>query len=144
MVDMEANTFFTSAKKFSSAELVQALKVISDNQNHSIELLNASRISELIAANVAKINDYAFALLKLLPPSLAEIQIDSSIKHLHCTQSQLQQYRDLVRKLNNVGVKQDELDLLFKDAKSISNVIHSLRALQLQTAPVLDARAASS
>ena len=53
--DMEAAGFFPSATRCSSSELVQSIKVISDNPHQSIASVNARLIEELITKNLSKI-----------------------------------------------------------------------------------------
>jgi len=49
--DMEASAFFDTATRFSNAELVQCVKVISDNPSHQTGR-NKARISELIHQHI--------------------------------------------------------------------------------------------
>jgi len=49
--DMEASAFFDTATRFSGAELVQCVKIVSDNPSHQTGR-NKSRISELIHQHI--------------------------------------------------------------------------------------------
>jgi adenosylhomocysteine nucleosidase len=49
MVDMEASGFFPTACRYSSFDLVQVLKVISDNRNNTAEGLGAKQVRSLMA-----------------------------------------------------------------------------------------------
>jgi len=49
---MEAMAFFATACRSASSELVQSLKVVSDNQDQTAETVNAKQASELVAAHV--------------------------------------------------------------------------------------------
>jgi len=49
MVDMEASGFFPTACRYSSCDLVQVLKVISDNRSNTAEGLGAKRTRSLVA-----------------------------------------------------------------------------------------------
>ncbi len=44
--------FFATACRSASSELVQSLKVVSDNQDQTAETVNAKQASELVAAHV--------------------------------------------------------------------------------------------
>lgn len=52
LYDMEASAFYETASRFSSGELIQCLKVISDNQGAPATNLQPKLVSELIAAHI--------------------------------------------------------------------------------------------
>lgn len=136
-VDMEASALFAIATRFTSAELVQSLKVISDNEKNGIENLNARRISELVAPHVTQINNFANALVALLPSEAVRTDSLRLIDALHCTHSQRQQYLDLFSKLENVGQPVERLSKLVESADSMRAVLQKLLQLQQTTAPTL-------
>jgi nucleoside phosphorylase len=49
LCDMEASAFYETATRFSTGELVQCLKIISDNQHSPATLIHAQQVSVLIA-----------------------------------------------------------------------------------------------
>ena len=51
LIDMEGAGFFNAALHFNSSELVQSLKIVSDNAEHSADGLNAQAISKLVLQN---------------------------------------------------------------------------------------------
>ena len=53
--DMEASGFYSSASKLSYFELIQSLKIISDNNNNKINYKEKEKISKLIEINIAEI-----------------------------------------------------------------------------------------
>ena len=53
--DMEASGFYSSACKLSYFELIQSLKIISDNNNNKINYKEKEKISKLIEINIAEI-----------------------------------------------------------------------------------------
>ena len=63
--DMEAAGFFPSATRCSSGELVQSIKVISDNPHQSIASLNARSIEQLITKNLSEIEQFIHRLSEL-------------------------------------------------------------------------------
>jgi len=71
--DMEAAGFFPSATRCSSGELVQSIKVISDNPHQPIASLNARSIEQLITKNLCEIEQFINRLgelsieIKVLP-----------------------------------------------------------------------------
>ncbi len=52
LYDMEAGAFFPIACKFSSAELIHSLKIISDNQQQGVKEINGKKVSRWIAAKI--------------------------------------------------------------------------------------------
>jgi adenosylhomocysteine nucleosidase len=136
-VDMEASALFATAKRFTSAELVQSLKVISDNQENGIENLNSALISELIAAQVSQINAFSEALIELIPREVSRDDPLHLIASLHCTQSQRQQYIDLFGKLENIGLSRARLSSLVDSVDSMRAVLRELRELQQAIPPTL-------
>ena len=62
--DMEASAVFDAATRFSSAELVHCLKIVSDNPSQQTGR-NKARISELIHQHIALLADFAESVLEL-------------------------------------------------------------------------------
>jgi len=111
-VDMEGQAFFNSAIRFSSAELVQSVKVISDNAEHGLENLNAQKLSDYIFQNISEITGYVSRMLELAGQQYC---LDSSALQapdgLHFTVSQQHQWQDLKRKAV-VMIEQSSIDSL--------------------------------
>lgn len=59
--DMEASAFFETASRFSNAELVHCIKIISDNHSQQIGR-DKARISELINAHIVQLAGFAKSL----------------------------------------------------------------------------------
>lgn len=55
LCDMEASAFYETAVRFSSAELIHCLKVISDNQLSPAENIQPKQVAQLIAVHIASI-----------------------------------------------------------------------------------------
>jgi nucleoside phosphorylase len=138
-VDMEAYSFFVSAKRFASSELIQSLKVISDNQNHALELLNAVRISELLASQINIIDEFSRSLVALVPLPKKQYLRGPEISHLHFTVSQMAQYQDFMNKLDNIHLDRSKIDAALAGASSMREVLTQLKTLQLTVAPALAA-----
>ncbi len=64
LFDMEASGFMYSALRFSSAELTQCIKIVSDNHAHHTGK-NRQQVSDLIHQNIELINQQAGALIAL-------------------------------------------------------------------------------
>ena len=63
--EMEASGFYSTACRFSSTEMVQACKIISDNLNHSIEKVSPQHVESIITAQMAEIETFIHAQLEL-------------------------------------------------------------------------------
>ena len=63
--DMELSGFYSSANKLSYSELIQSLKIVSDNKEKKISFKERGRISELIKINITHIEKVILILNKL-------------------------------------------------------------------------------
>ena len=122
-VDMEAYAFFITANRFSDSEIVQSLKVISDNEEYGIEHLNASKLTELVQNKIADIDAYAQALLNIRPD---EFEYDiSAIQQMRGTHSQRRQAGELLKKLSALNASQEmtELEASLADCSHLKEVL---------------------
>jgi len=62
---MESSAFYETAVRFSSGELIQCLKVISDNRLSPAENIQPKQVSSLIAAHVSTIETILTELSRL-------------------------------------------------------------------------------
>ena len=65
MVDMEASGFFTAASRFTCLELIQSLKVISDNRQHPPTRMKSKNIEALFEPHMATTEQFSQKLLAL-------------------------------------------------------------------------------
>ena len=56
LYDMEASAFYEAAIRFSSSELIQVLKVISDNENSSVDAITPAKVSQWIECHLTEID----------------------------------------------------------------------------------------
>lgn len=96
LCDMEASAFFETATRFSSAELVQCLKVISDNRLSPADAIKPEQVSAAIAAHIPTIEDILAELISLAglittpePKLMAEL-----IRRYHFTASERMQLKN--------------------------------------------------
>jgi nucleoside phosphorylase len=112
LFDMEASGFMQSALRFSSAELVQGLKIVSDNRKQQTGK-DRQRVSELIHRHIDSIHHQADALLQLdrelaaLEPAADSWQQVLSLAHF--SQTQKSRLRVLWRYLCNRDFSSDTL-----------------------------------
>ncbi|MGZ8189460.1 MAG: hypothetical protein ACXWTH_07850 [Methylosarcina sp.] len=65
LCDMEASAFYETATRFASSELVQCLKVVSDNHLAPADRIKPQNVSRLISAHAPAIEDVSSELLRL-------------------------------------------------------------------------------
>jgi len=72
--DMEASAFYEIAVKFSSCELIHCLKLVSDNEESSIEQINPKKVVEWLSRHEAEI-DKVLKQLKQLREIMTPIEL---------------------------------------------------------------------
>lgn len=137
MVDMEGLAFYRSACMFSSPELVGSLKVISDNQKHSVEGLNAAKITQLMQPHVSIVKRFADNLTALVEPAeMVEIELD--LEGVRRTHSQQLQLTRLLEKAAALKLNQAVTDLALCEELEFTQVLAKLTRLIESSAPRLD------
>ena len=105
--DMEASAFFSTAVRFSTSELVQCYKVISDNPSNSIQQLTPKLVASFIGDRLKDI-DHAVESLRDLACDLPvhdDLQNDFArfADYWHFTVAQQTQLRNVLRRLRARG-----------------------------------------
>lgn len=136
LVDMEGLAFYRSACMFSDSELIASLKVVSDNQENSIEGLNASKITVLMQAHIDAVDELIKSLITLAEKTQLRV-ITLELPHLRRTHSQQQQLNRLLAKAAVLDLHDDISEEHFVDSKAFRDVIEELSSQVNRTAPVL-------
>jgi len=138
MVDMEGGAFYSAAKFFSSSELVESIKVISDNENNNVESLNASKISQLMAPHVLEVDQFLDNLSSLSSGEIVS-PLTLTLNDLRATHSQRQQLKRLLHRASvlqlHKSVEQIDLSTCF----TVSDILSRLQLLIDDSAPVITA-----
>ena len=120
LCDMEASAFYETAVRFTTSELIVCLKVISDNQDSSVDAINAKQVSALISAQLSTIETLLTqtrALATLItvaePPLYNEL-----LQRYHFTAHQRQQLKS---QLTRWEVLSDQPALLIDDDNLVSS-----------------------
>lgn len=135
LFDMEASGFMYSALRFSSAELVQGLKIVSDNRNQQIGK-NRPRVSELIHQHIESIEKQACALIELerelaaLEPAAESWQQVLSLAHF--SQTQKSRLRVLWRYLCNRDFSSEALLRQLATQNSARAIIETLEQISFR------------
>ena len=136
-VDMEGFAFYNAACRFSDAELVQSMKVVSDNEQTGIDALNAAKITDLISPHVETIHQFGQRLLSLKPDLPLSIDDFMVLPDLRATHSQRQQLNIALNKLSVLGKTQPELDSLASGCDDVRQVLVVLNDELAALAPKL-------
>ncbi|MGJ0485820.1 MAG: hypothetical protein ACR65R_15010 [Methylomicrobium sp.] len=95
LYDMEASAFYETAMRFSTGELIQCLKVVSDNRQTPAEYIQPKQVAEWIAAQVPAL-DALLAELCRLQDSISSAdprQLKPLLDHFHFTSNERQQLK---------------------------------------------------
>jgi len=136
LVDMEGLAFYRSACMFSDSELIASLKVISDNQENSVEGLNASKITTLMQPHAEAVDKLVMSLITLANKPLLDA-ISLELRHLRRSHSQQHQLDRLLAKAAVLNLHDAISESHFSRYKTIRDVIAELDSQVNQTAPVL-------
>ncbi|BCG65879.1 MAG: adenosylhomocysteine nucleosidase [Methyloprofundus sp.] len=100
LYEMEASAFYETAIRFSSSELIQCIKVVSDNQANPVAQIKPAQVSELIMMAIPVIKDYINLLsqLALLSQNFKVPFYTEIITQAHFTNQQKLQLKMLLSK----------------------------------------------
>lgn len=105
--DMEASGFCEAAYKFSTLELVQVLKIISDNKNSPISEINKSMVTALVEAQMDLIVSIISSLNKvacdLASHSSIPMEYDNLVNHYSVSVSMQIQLKQLLGRWQLLG-----------------------------------------
>lgn len=123
LYEMEASAFYEIAVRFTTGELIQAFKVVSDNQHSSINQINAPTVSTWITAQVDKIAQ-GIRQLDLLAQSLETKEsayYQTALTQWHFTVTASVQLKALLQRWNVLteGAELDFSELELKHSKAV-------------------------
>jgi len=131
--DMEAHAFYQAANTWSTRELIQVIKIVSDNPASPVEQVQPKKASRMIAAQMGKIDEIVRQMdataKDLLPdPHLENFRKD--ILSLHSfSVTRTHQLKDLLRHAQALGVEMQQIKELVKNAANAKDSIAQLKAL---------------
>jgi nucleoside phosphorylase len=127
LYEMEASAFYEIAIRFSSSELIQCIKVVSDNQANPATQIKPAQASQLIMSAIAIIEEYIKQLSQLAllnqpfnTPYYAEI-----ITQRHFTRQQKLQLKALLSK--RVLLIDNELNIAELSQSSTQMILEKLK-----------------
>ncbi len=107
LYDMEAAAFCSAAARFSTFELVQVLKVVSDNREQPAGSATRGRVTGLIEANLDALDrvlDASAAAAARVTSVGGAIEVDPWLADRHFTVTQERRLRELLERLAALGV----------------------------------------
>ncbi len=143
--DMEASGFYQTALRFSTSELVQCVKIVSDNVDTGTDGLTVERVSELVERNLDAIDDVVAHLetlatelepLRSLPPLEDAPDVEPFFETWHFTTSEKRRLSRLLLRHRALQSLPTTEELEFRQLKTASAVLQELdqrlRALALE------------
>jgi hypothetical protein len=100
LYDMEASAFYETAHRFTTAELAHSLKIISDNQQNTANMLQVNQVPIWIEQHLAVIDSVASALISLAD-SLLGVEtpnFQTLIEQFHFTATEQIQLKNLLQR----------------------------------------------
>lgn len=137
--DMEASGFYAAANRFSTAELIHVLKVVSDNGASGPASVSAELVETLVADSLPVLD----ALLDALSPLAAQAAqciasppfFDECVRRWHFTVSQQRQLQDALRRWQALAPHESPLVEAVVSGRSANEVLAAL-AVRLDELPI--------
>jgi hypothetical protein len=124
--EMEASAFYAEATKYSTAELVQVFKVISDNLENPISEIELRSVPGLIAAQAPQLQTLIEGMSAIAVQHNASHRLPSYFSEvcskIHLTVNQKLQLRRLCQRYNALGMEEElssVADLKVSDARTL-------------------------
>ncbi len=129
LCDMEASAFFEIASRFSSSELIQCLKIISDNEENNADKINPKQVSSLIEKQLPLIDTVIKNFTELtnsLPATVNEIPLLLSDRW-HFTTSEQRQLKELLQRWKLLSPEQPIEESSLPSTSNRKELLHWLK-----------------
>ena len=128
--DMEAHAFYSIASRSATRELIQVLKVVSDNEGRSLESIQPTMVKEYICNHLLSILTFAQeldTLAKEISPNLETLDLQERARKIHpFSQSQIFQLDRLISHSRTFDLEEKNLIELIEKSNSPKEAIHNL------------------
>ena len=128
--DMEAHAFYSIASRSATRELIQVLKVVSDNEGRSLESIQPTMVKEYICNHLLSILTFAQELDTLdkeISPNLETLDLQERARKIHpFSQSQIFQLDRLISHSRTFDLEEKNLIELIEKSNSPKEAIHNL------------------
>lgn len=129
LYEMEASGFFQTATRFSTAELVQCLKIVSDNTEISINHITAKQTSQWIESQLTVINTLVDLLHELATDNLTDFtprQLQAFLDQWHFSEQQKLQLSQLLKRWEVLAPEQTLTPKQVTEAQNSKQVLQWL------------------
>jgi adenosylhomocysteine nucleosidase len=127
LCDMEASAFYETATRFTSGELIQCLKIVSDNESSPAQNIQTKQVSALISKQLPTIIAILKELTKLTallnPPEL--IEFNQLLNQYHFTVNEQIQLKKLLTRWRLVK-GENRIEIAVESAKNGKELLNSL------------------
>ena len=127
---MEAHAFYSIASRSATRELIQVLKVVSDNEGRSLESIQPTMVKEYICNHLLSILTFAQeldTLAKEISPNLETLDLQERARKIHpFSQSQIFQLDRLISHSRTFDLEEKNLIELIEKSNSPKEAIHNL------------------
>ena len=128
--DMEAHAFYRIACQFSIRELVQVIKIVSDNPDHDLNQVNPKEVSAMIETCLKEID----ALVNQIDTASLSMKSDDDlseiIQKIQCVHSfsvtHRHQLNDLLRQAKSLEVDLDEIEEIIARASNARDAMQKV------------------
>lgn len=139
--DMEAHAFYKTACQFSSRELVQVVKIVSDNPTHRYDQINPQEVPAMIDHHLKGIDALVKQIDEASTAMQPDLELDQLCEKLQCMHSfsvtRGHQLYELLRHAKALGLKLSQIEELIASAtdardvmKKAANFLEPHRTLQ--------------
>jgi hypothetical protein len=128
--DMEAHAFYRTACQFSIRELVQVIKIVSDNPDHDLNQVNPKEVHAMIETRLKEID----ALVNQIDTASLSLQSDDDlceiiqkIQSIHSfSVTHTHQLYDLLRQAKSIGVDLGEIEEIIARASNARDAMQKV------------------
>lgn len=130
--DMEGMAYFETAIRFAPPELVQSVKIVSDNPQNPLSQFEKKQTSSLISPHIPKIlsliSEMESLALELEPHPQLSFIIEQTLSLHSFTETQFHQLKKLTRQALSLGLTTEKISQISQSehsAKSIITLLHN-------------------
>lgn len=131
--DMEGSAFFETAYQFSTTELVQSVKIVSDNPEYPVSCFDKSKVHSLIAPALPLIKNLTKEMIEMSTEIKEPEEIENVLsrirKTLVFTETQTHQVKKEIRRAIAVGIPTSQIIQLAQSAKNSRSFIANLNRI---------------
>jgi hypothetical protein len=128
--DMEAHAFYRTACQFSIRELIQVIKIVSDNPDHDLNQVNPKEVPAMIERHLKEID----ALVKQVDKASLRMKSDDDlseiiqkIQSIHSfSVTHTHQLYDLLRQAKSIGVDLGEIEEIIARASNARDAMQKV------------------